>query len=267
MSAGLFKSVVLQRPNYRSHYVPTGAGIVLALALATVEGGRALASGAGVGSVTGPGVARTVMLAGVFGFAALGFLDDVLGGDAERGWKAHLKALAAGRLSAGGVKLVGGGLLALALASAAGSSASGGGGALRVAADGALVALAANLGNAFDRAPGRTIKVSLVAWAPLAVVAGGGPAGVALGPVMGAALGLFPQDLGERLMLGDAGANAIGAALGLGALLTLGPAARLITTAVLAALNVAADLVSFSGVIRRTPALDRLDQLGRLRAS
>lgn len=267
MSAGLFKSVVLQRPNYRSHYLPTGAGIVLALALATVEGGRALAAGAGVGSVTGPGVARTVMLAGVFGFAALGFLDDVLGGDAERGWKAHLKALAAGRLSAGGVKLVGGGLLALALASAAGSSASGGGGALRVAADGALVALAANLGNAFDRAPGRTIKVSLVAWAPLAVVAGGGPAGVALGPVMGAALGLFPKDLGERLMLGDAGANAIGAALGLGALLTLGPAARLITTAVLAALNVAADLVSFSGVIRRTPALDRLDQLGRLRAS
>jgi hypothetical protein len=266
MSAGLFKSVVLQRPNYRSHYLPTGAGIVLALALATVEGGRALAAGAGVGSVTGPGVARTVMLAGVFGFAALGFLDDVLGGDVERGWKAHLKALAAGRLSAGGVKLVGGGLLALALASAAGSAASAGGGALRVAADGALVALAANLGNAFDRAPGRTIKVSLVAWVPLSAIAGSGAAAVALGPVMGAALGLLPEDLGERLMLGDAGANGLGAALGIGALLTLGPGARLITAAVLAALNVAADVVSFSRVIKRTPALDRLDQLGRLRS-
>jgi len=30
-------------------------------------------------------------------------------------------------------------------------------------------------------------------------------------------------------------------------------------------LNVAADVVSFSKVIRRTPALDRLDRLGRLR--
>jgi hypothetical protein len=267
MSAGLFGSVVLQRPNYRSHYLPTGAGIVLALALATVEGGRALTAAAGLGGAAGPGVARTVMLAGVFGFAALGFLDDVLGGDAERGWRAHLGALAAGRLSAGGVKLFGGGVLALMLASAAGSTASGGGGVLRLAADGALVALAANLGNAFDRAPGRTIKVSLLAWAALAVAAGGGAAGVALAPVMGAALGLLPDDLGERLMLGDAGANAVGAALGLAALLTLGPGARLLLTAALLALNVAADVISFSRVIKKTPALDRLDRLGRLRTS
>ena len=266
MSAGLFQSVVLQRPNYRSHYLPTGAGIVLVLAVATVEGGRALAAAAGIGDVPGPGVARTVMVAGLFGFGALGFLDDVLGGDAERGWRAHLRALAAGRLSAGGVKLFGGGMLALMLASAAGSTASGGGGALRLAADGALVALAANLGNAFDRAPGRTIKVSLVAWAALSVAAAGGAAGVALGPVMGAALGLLPEDLDERLMLGDAGANALGAALGLGAVLTLGPGARLGLTAALLVLNVAADVVSFSKVIRNTPALDRLDQLGRLKA-
>src|SRR5581483_1751904 len=161
--------------------------------------------------VAGPGVARTVILAGLFGFGALGFLDDVLGGDAERGWRAHVRALAAGRLSA----------------------------------DGALVALAANLGNAFDRAPGRTIKVSLVAWVPLALAARGGAAGVALGPVVGAALGLLPEDLGERLMLGDAGANALGAALGLGALLTLGPGARLVLLSGLAVLNVAADVVSF----------------------
>lgn len=266
MAAGLFGSVVLQRPNYRSHFLPTGAGIVLALAVATVEGGRALAAAAGVGDVAGPGVARTVILAGLFGFGALGFLDDVLGGDAERGWKAHLRALAAGRLSAGGIKLFGGGVLALMLASAAGSTASGGGGALRLAADGALVALAANLGNAFDRAPGRTIKVSLVAWVPLAVAARGGAAGVALGPVMGSALGLLPDDLAERLMLGDAGANALGAALGLGALLTLGPGARLILTAVLLALNVAADVTSFSRLIKKTPVLDRLDRLGGLRA-
>lgn len=267
MSASLFKSVVLQRPNYRSHYLPTGAGIIIALAVATIEGGRALAAAAGLGDVPGPGVARTVILGGVFGFGALGFLDDVLGGDAERGWGAHLRALAAGRLSAGGLKLFGGGMLALMLVSAAGSTASGGGGALRLASDGALVALAANLANAFDRAPGRTIKVSLVAWAALSVAAAGGGAGVALAPVMGAALGLLPEDLGERLMLGDAGANALGAALGLGAVLTLGPGARLALTAALLALNVAADVVSFSKVIRNTPALDRLDQLGRLKAS
>jgi hypothetical protein len=98
MCAGLFTSVVLQRPNYRSHYLPTGAGVILALAVATVEGGRALAAAAGIGDVPGPGVARTVIFTGLLGFAALGFIDDVLGGDAERGWGAHLRALAAGRL-------------------------------------------------------------------------------------------------------------------------------------------------------------------------
>jgi hypothetical protein len=58
MSAGLFTAVVLQRPNYRSHYLPTGVGIILALAVAVVEGGRALAAAAGLGDVSGPGVAR-----------------------------------------------------------------------------------------------------------------------------------------------------------------------------------------------------------------
>jgi UDP-GlcNAc:undecaprenyl-phosphate GlcNAc-1-phosphate transferase len=264
MSAGLFRSVVLQRPNYRSHYLPTGAGIILALAVATVEGGRALAAAAGVGDVRGPGVARTVMLAGVFGFGALGFVDDVLGGDAERGWKAHLRALVAGRLSAGGIKLFGGGVLALMLASAAGSTASGTGGVFRLAADGALVALAANLANAFDRAPGRTIKVSLVAWVALAVAAGGGAAGVALGPVIGAALGLLPEDLGERLMLGDAGANVLGAVLGLGVVLACSPGIRTIVLVIVAALNLASERISFSEVIDATPPLRASDRWGRL---
>jgi UDP-GlcNAc:undecaprenyl-phosphate GlcNAc-1-phosphate transferase len=104
--------------------------------------------------------------------------------------------------------------------------------------------------------------VSLVAWAALTVAAGGGAAAVALAPMMGAALGLLREDLGERLMLGDAGANALGAALGLAALLTLGADARLVVTGVLLVLNVTADLISFSKVIRSTPALDRLDKLG-----
>ena len=257
--SGLFDSVVLRRPNHRGRYVPTGAGMVLVLAILLVEGGRVLAAGAGVGPTRGPGVARALVVLAAVGFAALGFLDDVAGGDAERGWRAHLRALGSGRLSAGGVKLLGGGAVALLLASAAGSP-----GLARLLTDGALVALAANLGNVFDRAPGRTIKVALVAWAPLAVAAGAGPVGVALAPAVGAAVGLLPEDLGERLMLGDAGANALGAVLGVGALLTLGPGVRTAVAAALVALNVAADVVSFSRVIDRTPALRRLDRLGRL---
>lgn len=262
-AGGLFAGPAFERRNIRDRAVPTGVGVLLALAVLVVEGGRALAAAAGIGPDSGPSSARVAVLVAVVGFAALGFIDDVTGGEGERGWRRHLRALSAGRLSAGGLKLLGGGALALVLASATGSGTS----VARLAADGALVALAANLANGFDTAPGRAVKAGLVVWVPLALVAGTGPVGVALAPVIGAAVGLLPEDLGERLMLGDAGANAVGAALGLGALLTLGPGARLIVTAVLLVLNVAADLISFSKVIRSTPALDRLDQLGRLKAA
>jgi UDP-N-acetylmuramyl pentapeptide phosphotransferase/UDP-N-acetylglucosamine-1-phosphate transferase len=258
-AGGLFAGPAFERRNFRHRTVPTGVGVLLALAVLVVEGGRALAAAVGIGPDDGPSSARVAVLVGVVGFAALGFVDDVTGGEGERGWRGHLRALSAGRLSAGGLKLFGGGALALVLASATGSGTS----LARLAADGALVALAANLANGFDTAPGRAVKAGLLAWVPLAVVAGTGPVGVALAPVIGAAVGLLPEDLGERLMLGDAGANLLGAALGVGALLALGPGARVLAMAVLALLNLAAELVSFSRLIDRTPVLRHLDHLGR----
>jgi len=258
-AGGLFDGPALERQNFRGRAVPTGVGLLLALAVLVVEGGRTLAAAAGIGSDASPGPARVAVLFAALGFAALGFLDDVAGGEGERGWRNHLRALAGGRLSAGGMKLLGGGALALTLASATGS----GTGLARLAADGALVALAANLANGFDTAPGRTVKVGLLAWAPLALAAGTGPVGVALAPVVGAAVGLLPEDLGERLMLGDAGANALGAVLGIGALLELGPGARTVAMVVLVVLNAAAEVSSFSRLIDRAPVLRRLDRLGR----
>ena len=68
-------------------------------------------------------------------------------------------------------------------------------------------------------------------------------------------------------MLGDAGANALGAALGLGALLTLGPGARLALTggAAGAERGRRRDVVQPSDQ-EDAPVLDRLDRLGGLRA-
>ena len=260
-SAALFGSVVLQRPNFRQRFIPTGAGIVVAFAVVVVEGGRVVCGAAGIGASEAPGLSRLLVVGAAFGFGALGFVDDVLGGDAERGWRGHLGALREGRLSAGGVKIVGGGTLALMLCAAGGS---GFGGLGRLLADGALVALAANLTNAFDRAPGRAVKVAVAAWVPLAIVAGTGPAGVAMAVPVGAALGLLEGDLGEKLMLGDAGANLMGGVLGIGAVLALGPDARNVVLVALIVLNVAAEVTSFSRWIDKTAPLRRLDRLGRL---
>jgi UDP-GlcNAc:undecaprenyl-phosphate/decaprenyl-phosphate GlcNAc-1-phosphate transferase len=131
--------------------------------------------------------------------------------------------------------------------------------------DGVLIALAANLGNLLDRAPGRTIKFGLVAYVPIAIAIGTAPIGIAAAPVMGASLGLLPDDLRERLMLGDTGANVIGAVLGLAVVLGSRESIRLVVMLVLLALNVGAELVSYSRVIDAVPPLRWFDRLGSRR--
>ena len=112
------------------------------------------------------------------------------------------------------LKLVGGAAVAVVLVATPGFKSG-----RTLIVDAMLIALAANLGNLLDRAPGRTIKFGLVAYVPIAIAVGSAPIGIAIAPVMGAALGLLGDDLHERLMLGDTGANVIGAVLGLAVVL------------------------------------------------
>jgi UDP-N-acetylmuramyl pentapeptide phosphotransferase/UDP-N-acetylglucosamine-1-phosphate transferase len=81
--------------------------------------------------------------------------------------------------------------------------------------------------------------------------------------VVGAAAGLLPADLHERLMLGDTGANLLGAVLGLAVVLEASRPVRTAVLIVLVVLNLASERVSFSSVIDRTPGLRQLDRVGR----
>ncbi|MGH9177930.1 MAG: hypothetical protein ACRD0N_05175, partial [Acidimicrobiales bacterium] len=88
-------------------------------------------------------------------------------------------------------------------------------------------------------------------------------AGVAV--VAGAAGALLLDDLRERLMLGDTGANALGGAVGLGVVLACAPATRTAVLVAVAALNLASEAVSFGRVIDAVPPLRAVDRWGRLR--
>ncbi|HEY1619606.1 MAG TPA: hypothetical protein VGG25_18430, partial [Streptosporangiaceae bacterium] len=81
---------------------------------------------------------------------------------------------------------------------------------------------------------------------------------------LAAAAALLNEDLAERAMLGDAGANALGAMLGTAAAVALpGRPARLVTLGIVAGLTAASEKVSFTKVIERTRPLRFVDMLGR----
>ena len=65
-------------------------------------------------------------------------------------------------------------------------------------------------------------------------------------------------------MLGDAGANVLGAVLGLGVVITCSPGVRTVVLVLVAALNLASEWVSFSRVIAAVPPLRAADRWGRL---
>jgi UDP-N-acetylmuramyl pentapeptide phosphotransferase/UDP-N-acetylglucosamine-1-phosphate transferase len=250
---------VFERVNHRGNPIPTAAGLVLAVTALAVEATVTVVDVAGVDvDAASIGPRRLAVLAAV-GFCLLGMLDDLAGTGESGGFRGHLRALVAGRLTTGAVKLFGGAALAIVVVAAGTSGRSLG----RLVGDAALVALAANLGNLLDRAPGRVTKATLLTFAVLAVATGAGPelAGVAL--AIGAGAGLLVPDLRERCMLGDAGANVLGAAVGLGVVLACSPSVRLAALVAVAALNLLSEAVSFSRLIERTPPLRALDRLGR----
>ena len=102
-----------------------------------------------------------------------------------------------------------------------------------------------------------------MALAVLVAGAGAEPALAGVALVVGGGAGLLVPDLRERLMLGDAGANVLGAALGLGVVLACSSGVRTAVLVVVVVLNLASERVSFSRVIARVPPLRAADTWGR----
>ncbi len=235
-----------RRTNYRGRQV-------------TLLGGPALAvAGLGCLAVRRPGPAEVTAAALIGGCGAVlaGVLDDLYGDGGARGFRGHLRALRHGQLTTGSAKiaLIGGAGLV------AGGLAAGGSRSRRVVA-GLLVSSSANFLNLLDLRPGRATRGALVVAVPLALAGGRGSAVARV--VTGASAGIMPAELAEQTMLGDAGANAVGALVGV-AYVAGASTPRIVTAlAVLAALTAAAEVVSFTDVIEATPWLRRLDEWGR----
>ena len=126
-----------------------------------IEAGRAVFGALGVGDHAGLSLARSEMLFAVFGFGFLGLVDDLAAVGSDRGFRGHLGALRQGRVTTGLLKLVAGAGIAIVLVATPGFKSG-----RNLIVDALLIALAANLGNLLDRAPGRTIKAGLIVVRP-----------------------------------------------------------------------------------------------------
>lgn len=274
-----------------------GAALVLAVAeVVTFSETTAAAREFGIPLFTFSAlVVRFMPVPLVLGAVLLGFVDDSFGDSSAKGFRGHLAAMAKGRLSSGALKLVGIGSLSLWASAtlvrwrqtyygevgAPGMSDE----IVALLLGTAVIALSANLVNLFDLRPGRSLKVYAVWVVGLLVAAAVSPGArwlgfgavesqevafraISLGALalllLGPAAVVWAADLKERGMLGDAGANAMGALAGYVTASLLETTGLAIAAGILLALNLLSERVSFSAVIERLPLLHRLDMLGRI---
>jgi UDP-N-acetylmuramyl pentapeptide phosphotransferase/UDP-N-acetylglucosamine-1-phosphate transferase len=176
---------------------------------------------------------------------------------AHRGWRGHGAAALRGELSTGTLKAFGS--LGLALLAVSYFSLSNG----RWLLAAAVLVLATNAFNLLDLRPGRSAKAFVLLGAGLTI------GSMDLRPLW--AVGLFAApalvagayDLRERAMLGDTGANLLGALAGMWLVLTLSGTGQLIALVLLAAITLYGEIRSLSALIDRTPGLRELDSWGR----
>jgi UDP-GlcNAc:undecaprenyl-phosphate GlcNAc-1-phosphate transferase len=242
--------------NYRGRELPFPFGVlsVAGALLALVP--LALLQQFGEGDVFYPAQARRVALY-VLGVALLGLIDDTLPAARPRGWRGHGGALLRGELSTGTLKAAGALGLALFALDRGGLS----NGRYLLAA--AVLVMTTNLFNLLDLRPGRASKAFVLLGAGLTLGAADTTPLWLLGLFIGPALVAGVYDLRERAMLGDTGANLLGALAGWWLVLTLDITGLEIALALLVLITVYGEFRSISALVERTPGLRRLDSLGR----
>jgi UDP-N-acetylmuramyl pentapeptide phosphotransferase/UDP-N-acetylglucosamine-1-phosphate transferase len=251
------------RPNYRSRRLPCPFGLLtLAASLLALIPLMLLQRLASAQVFHFEVLPIAVYALGVIG---LGLIDDTLGTSGpgepgrplQRGWRGHGAAVLRGEPSTGALKAAGS--LGLALFTMSYLELSDG----RWLLAAAVLVLATNVFNLLDLRPGRSTKAFLLLGLGLGLGSGEVRPLWSLGLFAAPALIAGFYDLRERAMLGDTGANLLGALAGLWLVLTLSGTGQLVALGLLAAITLYGELRSISELVERTPGLRELDSWGR----
>lgn len=245
----MLKATGAVRKNYLGQDIPVSVGLTFPLAMLPVFL-LYIILGAGQDNYQFFLLALTVI-------SFLGFIDDMLGQRDTLGLRGHLGALLQGRLTTGGLKALGGGFTAFFIAVILG------GAWWNIVLNTLLMALFTNMMNLLDLRPGRAIKgyllfIMLIVAATLVKIDY-----LLLLPLLGAVLCYLPIDVKARAMMGDAGSNVLGLALGIYAASWLPWEARLAFLFFLIAMHIYTEKYSLTTTIENNKLLRAIDQLGR----
>lgn len=251
-TAWLVNRYDLRRLNFLKQRIPSIAGLAFVLGGEFFYASEALAAG------------WQHSLASVFflvtlGFGGLGLLDDLKGDRSAGGFRGHFRMLRSGKVTTGAVKAIGGGVLSLA----AGYFITAPGPLWTALVAGLLIALSANTLNLLDLRPGRclfgfgigVLVISATLWGYHSL-----SSGLLLWAAFAFAVILYPLDAGGTAMLGDTGANAFGAVLGVASAIYFPPLVQVILVALSIAFQVWCEKHSLTKFIESHAMLRALDR-------
>ena len=226
------------RTNAFGAIIPITFGVAPALGLSMVM------------VVAHPGALYAAVL--ILGFSFVGYLDDVYGTSAYRGIRGHLSALRNGVVTTGLVKLVVSPLLA---------------GMFSFLMYGLqnwmayltviMIAASSNTFNLLDLRPGRSQGFAIIT---LLILLPFVPPSIALGSILVLLITIIP-DARAKVMMGDAGAIAIGTGVALVVVASSNIWLAVVYTVVTVTLNVVAEKYSLGKLISENIVLNKIDRL------
>jgi UDP-N-acetylmuramyl pentapeptide phosphotransferase/UDP-N-acetylglucosamine-1-phosphate transferase len=245
---------LLRRRNYRGEEVIGSAG--LAIVGASLLGWLLLGWRGGLRWQE-----SALLMATAFWFSVLGLMDDIAGETQVKGWRGHFSTLLKERrLTMGIVKAISGGVGALIL-SAWVMGVLGQFRWERWLLGAMVIALSANALNLLDVRPSRALKgFWLLSLLGVGVTRGDG--WLAFVPLWASTLAYAPDDFRRKAMLGDAGANPLGACFGIWVTLRWSLTAQVLLLLVLIAFHLYAERRSLTADIERVALLRWLDRWG-----
>lgn len=196
-----------------------------------------------------------------YGFAVLGLLDDFLGNGTSKGLKGHLNSFfKKGVITTGFLKASFGLVIAFTLTltylDLEFNS------LFILLLDVLIIALSANAINSLDLRPGRAGKIFLLVSIYFYLTTGLWEF-VHIIPIILMVIIFLPGDLKGRYMLGDAGANALGAALGGYTAFFYDYGTKIYLLGALILFHIITESISLTYIIEKTPIISNFDKWGR----